>query len=242
MNNETIPAKVALSDLTGTISSVACSDREMEFFKIEGPYIIAKLYSGGALSKQSRSTQKELFMLPSIKSWFDVTAHIYDEAYKGNLIPDQMGLASEIIAYAYNTHQLAESVIFEDVLAAFKNWKDNGAGIYLFSNGSSDLQKAVLKNSERGDLTNLVDGYFDTMMVGSKKVPESFIKIQDLIKVDTNKIVFFSDSEKELIAADKAGCYARLVERPGNSVVANNSYGRLTDMSTVSVKNIWKDA
>lgn len=57
-------------------------------------------------------------------------------------------------------------------------WRNAGSKIAIFSSGSIHAQKLLFGYSVEGDLTGLIDGYFDTT-TGGKREPESYLRIAD---------------------------------------------------------------
>ncbi|CAI2168167.1 5547_t:CDS:1 [Funneliformis geosporum] len=110
--------------------------------------------------------------------------------------------------------------IFDDVLEAFKRWKGI-IQIFIYSSGSINAQKLIFKNSDKGDLSSYIDGYFDTT-IGSKLEKSSYINIAKEIKVEPNEILFLSDNVKEIVAARSAGYQTAIMERKGNSPLSDD--------------------
>lgn len=107
--------------------------------------------------------------------------------------------------------------LFSDVLPAIKRWKEQGKKVAIYSSGSVLAQKLLFKYSQNGDISHLIDAYFDTG-VGPKKEAESYIKIAQSINLPEGEIVFVSDNAAECQAAVEAGCQVRYSVRPGNKV------------------------
>src|SRR5262245_3389753 len=76
-------------------------------------------------------------------------------------------------------------------------------------------QRLLFQHSSAGDLTRLLDAFFDTN-VGAKIDPDSYRRIAQQLGRPVNAIVFLSDTPRELDAARAAGMPVRLVIRPGN--------------------------
>ncbi|PKC10244.1 2,3-diketo-5-methylthio-1-phosphopentane phosphatase [Rhizophagus irregularis] len=111
--------------------------------------------------------------------------------------------------------------IFDDVLDALKKWKESGIKIYIYSSGSISAQKSLLKNSDKGDLTEYIDGYFDTS-IGSKIEKSSYVNIAKEIQLEPRDILFLSDNVKEIISA-KSVCYqAAIIERKNNMPLSDD--------------------
>ena len=112
-----------------------------------------------------------------------------------------------------------------------------GNGIYTFSNGSRQLQSEMFRNSvlldgekddERLNLHRFFDGYFstnggfDNQGVALKDNHRSFLRVAKYLGFRPEEFFFFSDSQKELEAAHKAGLYVSYVNRSGNKKVTGN--------------------
>ncbi|GBB87458.1 hypothetical protein RclHR1_13920009 [Rhizophagus clarus] len=106
--------------------------------------------------------------------------------------------------------------LFDDVLVALKKWKENGIKIYIFSSGSISAQQSLFKNSDKGNLSEYIDGYFDTS-IGSKTEKSSYVNIAKEIQFEPKDILFLSDSVKEIISA-KSVCYQTAVMERKNNI------------------------
>lgn len=107
------------------------------------------------------------------------------------------------------------SQVFEDVPRAFKRWPERGKAICIYSAGSVLAQKLLFANTEAGDLTPFIGGYFDTN-IGAKKDSESYRRIASELKLESSAVLFISDVTDELDAAASAGFETLLCVRPGN--------------------------
>ncbi|MDQ4120890.1 MAG: acireductone synthase [Acidobacteriota bacterium] len=123
-------------------------------------------------------------------------------------------IQGQIWRAGYETGELRGEV-FEDVLPAFKRWKENGKTIAIFSSGSRLAQRLIFGFSVAGDLTSFISAYFDTT-TGAKKEAESYRKIAESLGFPPVEILFVSDSVWELDAAFEAGMQTRLSIRPNN--------------------------
>jgi enolase-phosphatase E1 len=110
-----------------------------------------------------------------------------------------------------------KSVLFDDVPEAFARWSRE-ARIAIYSSGSSEAQELFFRHSNRGDLTPMISGYFDTR-TGPKQGSASYAAIAAKMKVAPGDVLFFSDVVTELDAAREAGCGTRLMVREGNQPV-----------------------
>ena len=116
-----------------------------------------------------------------------------------------------------------KATLFDDVAPAMKRWRDAGLRINIFSSGSVLAQQLLFAHTNAGDLTNLIDNYFDTT-VGPKAAEESYRKIAASLNVSTGAVLFISDVLGELNAAAIAGLPTLLCERPGNQPQPDHSH------------------
>lgn len=105
--------------------------------------------------------------------------------------------------------------VFPDVVPALKIWRTEGRQIGIYSSGSILAQKLLFTHSTAGDLTPLIDAYFDTE-VGPKREPDSYRRIASQLGVNCPEVLFISDVAAECDAAQRAGCLVRYSVRPGN--------------------------
>ncbi|WOI63751.1 acireductone synthase [Streptomyces fradiae] len=106
--------------------------------------------------------------------------------------------------------------VYDDVPAALSRWRQAGVDRYVYSSGSAAAQRDWFAHSGHGDLSGLLDGYFDLSGAGGKKDPQSYRAISRAIGVPAPETVFFSDVGEELDAATAAGWRAVAVRRPGD--------------------------
>ncbi|MCU1264388.1 MAG: acireductone synthase [Acidobacteria bacterium] len=114
----------------------------------------------------------------------------------------------------YLTGEL-RSWLFSDVPVALERWNKQKRDIRIFSSGSVLAQKLLFANTEAGDLTKLIGGYFDTE-IGAKGDTESYRRIETTFGRPASEIIFISDMTAELDAARSAGMQTLLCLRPGN--------------------------
>jgi len=119
------------------------------------------------------------------------------------------------------------SVVFGDVPTAFERWREQGKRIYIYSSGSVLAQNLLFGNTEAGDLTPLISGYFDTN-IGGKKESESYRRIAGELNLAPSSVMFLSDVVDELDAAASVGFQTSLCVRPGNPPQRQNSGHEIT--------------
>jgi enolase-phosphatase E1 len=105
--------------------------------------------------------------------------------------------------------------VFPDVGPAIQRWRGSGIVVAIYSSGSVLAQRLLFAHTTTGDLTPLVNRFFDTD-VGAKTSPDSYRRIAAALQCPTHRLLFVSDTGKELDAAHQAGCEVLLCARPGN--------------------------
>jgi enolase-phosphatase E1 len=103
--------------------------------------------------------------------------------------------------------------IYPEVPARLREWRADGLRLYVYSSGSVPAQKLFFRYSEAGDLSPLFAGYFDTE-TGPKRDAESYRRIAEAIGEQPEHILFLSDIEEELDAAQTAGFRTGWLIRP----------------------------
>lgn len=106
--------------------------------------------------------------------------------------------------------------IYSDVPIALQRWHEQNLSLNIYSSGSVPAQKLLFGYSSAGDLTPLVDHYFDTN-VGHKREVDSYEKITKTLNLPNDSILFLSDIKEELDAASQAGLKTLQLTRPGTS-------------------------
>jgi enolase-phosphatase E1 len=94
--------------------------------------------------------------------------------------------------------------VYDDAADVLQLWFNNGLDIYIYSSGSIAAQKLLYGHSERGDLTTILSGYFDTT-TGPKLEAASYKKIAGEIGLPPSQVLFLSDHFGEIDAAKEAG-------------------------------------
>lgn len=104
--------------------------------------------------------------------------------------------------------------VYADAVQALRAWHQKGIKLYVYSSGSVYAQKLLFSHSEYGDLTPLFEGYFDTH-IGAKREVQSYRNIAEQIDLPPQQILFLSDIEEELDAANQAGLQTYWLVRHG---------------------------
>jgi enolase-phosphatase E1 len=122
-------------------------------------------------------------------------------------------LQGQIWAAGFDAGELTAQ-FFPDVPPALRAWHESGVKLAVFSSGSVASQRPWFRHTDAGDLSGLVDDWFDTANAGPKREEASFRRIAEALGVRTG-LVFLSDVPAELDAAAAAGWVAVGVARPG---------------------------
>jgi enolase-phosphatase E1 len=141
-------------------------------------------------------------------------------------------LQGEIWKQGYLDGTLQAS-LFADVLPALERWRRAGLRISIFSSGSVLAQKLLFAHTDAGDITELIDCYFDTT-TGPKNVGESYRLIADELGVPAEEMLFISDVVGELDAARGAGVNTLLCVRPGNHSQPDNDHPIISSFDEVA--------
>jgi enolase-phosphatase E1 len=122
-------------------------------------------------------------------------------------------LQGRIWASGYASGAL-RSHLYPDVRPALERWRAEGRRIAIFSSGSVQAQRLLFAHTAHGDLTPLIDGFFDTT-TGPKRDAESYGRIASALSVSAAAVLFVSDVREELDAARAAGMRTALCVREG---------------------------
>ncbi|MEJ7934862.1 acireductone synthase [Sphingobium sp. AN558] len=104
--------------------------------------------------------------------------------------------------------------VYADAVDGLRRWHARGIALYIYSSGSIEAQKLLFGHTEQGDLTPLFTGHFDTA-IGGKKEAGAYRAIAAQIGIPPADILFLSDIEAELAAAQEAGFAVTLLVREG---------------------------
>lgn len=123
--------------------------------------------------------------------------------------------------------------LYEDVVPALQQWKQEGKKLYIYSSGSVQAQKLLFAHTAVGNICDLLDGHFDITSAGSKVKPESYTNIGHVLGLPTKDCLFLTDIAAEAIAAASAGMKVRLVERPGNAPLSEEDRATFSPISSL---------
>ncbi|KRX03724.1 HAD-like domain [Pseudocohnilembus persalinus] len=101
-------------------------------------------------------------------------------------------------------NQSIQGKIYDDVRPVVEKWVKQGKKVFIYSSGSEEAQILLMKYSDKGDLTQLLSGYFDTK-IGLKVQPQSYKNILEKINGKGNETLFVTDRYEEAQAASEVG-------------------------------------
>ena len=124
--------------------------------------------------------------------------------------------------------------VYDDALPAIEAWRAKGIDVRIYSSGSVAAQKLFFGHVVgRGDCLKLFSGYYDTT-VGSKREPASYQRISEDWGLKPEDILFISDLEPELSAAEAAGLQVAASIRPGNAPLSHSAgWPRITSFADI---------
>lgn len=125
--------------------------------------------------------------------------------------------------------------IYEDVLPELQRWKAAGIDIRIYSSGSIAAQKLFFGHTQHGDVLAYFSGHYDTT-IGGKKDSVSYQKIASDIGVEPAEVLFVSDLEGELEAAQAAGVQVAAAIRPGNKPLSESAtFPRISSFAEIRI-------
>jgi enolase-phosphatase E1 len=113
----------------------------------------------------------------------------------------------------YHSAEL-RGAVYPDVAPALTRWLAQGRRLAIFSSGSVLAQKLLFAYSTAGNLTILLDRFFDTT-TGLKREAGSYRQIAAKLGIPTTEGLFLSDVTAELDAQRATGMQTALMLRPG---------------------------
>lgn len=115
--------------------------------------------------------------------------------------------------------------IYPDAADYLQRWHDRGLRLFVYSSGSEKAQTLLFGHTPEGDFTPFFSGYFDTR-IGNKKEPASYQAILDELGVEPETVLFLSDVEAELEAAEAVGMRTAWLVREGELPVSERFVAR----------------
>ena len=109
--------------------------------------------------------------------------------------------------------------LYGDVLPAFTQWRACGIRLGMYSSGSEQAQRLLFAHTNAGDVTSLLEHFFDTS-VGEKKTASSYRTISEQTGLPPQHILFLSGAKRGLDAPASAGFRTAHIVRPGTNASA----------------------
>jgi enolase-phosphatase E1 len=206
--------RVVLTDIEGTTSSVSfvhdvlfpyASKHLPDFvrnYHQDSPEVAQQLDAVAEVAGVDRRNIEAL--IETLQAWIS-------EDRKETSLKTLQGMVWE---QGYQTGEL-KGHIYPDAAEYLQRWHDRGLRLYVYSSGSVKAQKLIFGFTSEGDFTPFFSGYFDTR-VGAKKERESYRTILNELGVDPSTVLFLSDVEAELEAAEAAGMETAWLVREGD--------------------------
>jgi len=104
--------------------------------------------------------------------------------------------------------------LYPEVPGCLRAWRDAGLKLAIYSSGSIEAQQLLFRHSTAGDLTPLLSHHFDAT-IGPKRESLSYARIARELRAAPERILFLSDVEAELDAAQASGFETVQLVRPG---------------------------
>jgi enolase-phosphatase E1 len=152
----------------------------------------------------------------------DVVTYVHWLMDRDRKSPGLKALQGLIWREGYQARELRGQV-FDDVPRALERWRSEGLGVHIYSSGSVLAQQLLFQSTQAGDLTPLLDGYFDTA-IGAKTSSDSYVAILARLGLSSAQALFVSDVVAELDAARGAGFRTALCVRNGARAPENAAH------------------
>nr|BBJ04481.1 enolase-phosphatase E1 [Marinobacter nauticus] len=205
--------RVVLTDIEGTTSSISfvhdvlfpyASKHLPEFIRTNHHTTTAVAEQLALVAEKSGVDRKD------VEGLIDVLQGWISEDRKEGPLKALQGMVWE---QGYHSGEL-KGDIYPDAADYLQRWHDRGLRLFVYSSGSVKAQKLIFGFSNEGDFTPFFSGYFDTG-VGGKKEAQSYRNILADLGVEPATVLFLSDVEAELAAAEEAGLKTVWLVRDG---------------------------
>ena len=228
--------KAIVTDIEGTTSSISfVKDVLFPYAARHLPEYTRQHWEEPAVREQLLATSRESGLeADDIESLIDQLLQWIEQDKKATPLKALQGMVWKA-GYESGDYQ---AHVYPDVAGQLKNWHDAGISLYVYSSGSIAAQKLFFRHSEAGDLTPLFIDYFDTT-TGPKQESASYSKIADSIELPPEQILFLSDIEAELDAAQEAGLRTiqviRQQDSAGNEENGQSSHPTVPDFDRIKL-------
>ncbi|WP_405161855.1 acireductone synthase [Nocardia sp. NBC_01499] len=125
---------------------------------------------------------------------------------------------------------------YADVPAVLEEWAGAGVPVYVFCAESELVQQLWFANSQFGDLSGGIGGYFDSASEGEGDEPLSYRLIAKVIGVDPERVRFVSGAVAKLDAAAAAGMRTVGVSRIEDGSPEVGAHPRVARFSAIATR------
>ncbi|MBW7469386.1 acireductone synthase [Marinobacter sp. F4218] len=205
--------RVVLTDIEGTTSSISfvhdvlfpyASEHLPEFIRAhhgDSPAVVEQL---DAVAQKAGIDRDDIeALIQTLQAWIR-------EDRKETPLKTLQGMVWE---QGYQQGEI-KGHIYADAADYLQRWHDRGLRLFVYSSGSVKAQQLIFGFTEAGDFTPYFSGYFDTR-IGGKKEADSYRAILGELGVEAKTVLFLSDVEAELEAAEAAGMKTAWLVREG---------------------------
>ncbi|MGH7023786.1 MAG: acireductone synthase [Caulobacteraceae bacterium] len=200
--------RAIVTDIEGTTSSIAFvhetlfpyARAHLAKFVARHPERVAPVLDA---VRATEGVTEEAAVVATMLAWID----------EDRKAPPLKALQGMIWREGYEAGELTAHV-YGDVVPALRRWRAAGLALWVYSSGSVEAQKLLFGHSAAGDITPLLDGYFDTG-AGSKTDPASYRRIATALGLEPGAILFLTDAPAEIAAARSADMQAVRLVREG---------------------------
>jgi enolase-phosphatase E1 len=140
-----------------------------------------------------------------------------------------------IWAQGYGRGEL-RTTLYPDVIPLLRHWHDAGLDVFVYSSASEAAQRLLFRHTGEGDLTPLFSGFFDTRH-GAKREAASYAALGKVIGWESGMILFLSDSEAELDAANEAGLVTCQIVRDQDGTRASRRHATAANLWEASMRH-----
>jgi enolase-phosphatase E1 len=215
-----------LTDIEGTTTPIAFVHRTLfPFARARLPDFLAAHAANGAVSaivEEVRAMEPGRPPLDTLLGWLDADAKVTPLKELQGLIWRE--------GYAAGT---LHAEIYPDVAGCLRAWNAAGVRLAVYSSGSVEAQKQLFAHTRDGDLTGVFGGFFDTR-IGAKREAESYRAIVGALALPGEAVLFLSDVEAELDAAEAAGLRTCQLVRAEDGTVASLRHRVAADFGEVA--------
>jgi enolase-phosphatase E1 len=124
--------------------------------------------------------------------------------------------------------------LYADVAPALQRWRAAGLRLYVYSSGSEAAQRLLFRHSVTGNLEALFSGFFDTR-IGAKREAASYRAIAAALGLPPADMLFLSDIEQELDAANSAGVPTCQLVRADDGTIASTRHMVVHEFGDIDV-------